>query len=68
MDSCSQSAPVERDNCFQQPTERLQRAGRLHRSALRDFIRRMGIQDFRLVDEAMIERYRGRLFLPGLQN
>jgi site-specific recombinase XerD len=42
------------------------RSVKTYRSALLDFIRRMGIQDLRLVDEETIERYRGRLFLAGL--
>ena len=37
-----------------------------YRSALQDFIRRMGIKHLRLADGETIERYRGRLFLAGL--
>lgn len=35
-------------------------------SALRDFIRRMGIHDLHAVTGEVIDRYRGRLFLAGL--
>jgi integrase/recombinase XerD len=37
-----------------------------YRSALRDFIRRMGIKDLRQVNGETIELYRGRLFLANL--
>lgn len=37
-----------------------------YRSALRDFIRRMGIRDLRAVTGEVIDRYRGRLHMAGL--
>jgi site-specific recombinase XerD len=39
---------------------------RTYRSALQDFVHRMQTRDLRVVDEATIERYRGRLFVARL--
>jgi site-specific recombinase XerD len=42
------------------------RTVKTYRSALLDFVRRIGVQDLRRVQGETIERYRGRLFLAGL--